>query len=70
MTKPDFITLVAPERKRTYLFPNNQTIIFENISAVAVSKSGTHRLNMADGTKAIVPTGWLAILLDMDEWTF
>lgn len=70
MEKPDFVKLVKPERKRTYIFPGNNLVTFENVSEVAVNKSGNHRLNMIDGTKAIVHASWLAILLDIDEWTF
>ncbi len=68
--KPEFIKLAAPCRKRIYIFPGGDKIEFKNVTEIAVSSSGNHRLNMEDGTKAIVCSGWIAILLDMDEWTF
>jgi hypothetical protein len=39
------------------------------VTAVAVSQSGTHRLESKNG-KRIVPTGWIAIEVDCDEWSF
>ena len=68
-TKPELIKLDKPERKRTYIFASSRVEI-ENVVAVGVRQSGTHRLETADGRKWIVSTGWLAIELDMDEWTF
>lgn len=41
-----------------------------NVVAVGVRPSGTHRVETGDGKKWIIPGGWLAIELDMDEWTF
>jgi hypothetical protein len=58
-----------PKRGRTYLFPSGK-VAFENVVAVCVRPSGTHRLELADGRKVIVNPGWLAVELDMDEWTF
>lgn len=69
MAKPDFVKLDAPERLRTYHFPNG-TVSFAEVTKVAVGKSGTHRLETADGKKHIVNSGWLSITLDMDEWSF
>lgn len=56
------------ERKRTYVFPNGQVII-ENVTQVAISNT-THRVENAEGMKFIIPSGWIAIVLDMDEWSF
>ncbi len=70
VTKADFKAINPPERKRTYHFPNNETITFENVSAVCARPSGTHRLETTDGKKYIVRAGWLAVELDMDAWTF
>lgn len=62
--------LRVPCKRRTYLFPNSERIDFKDVTHVCVRPSGTHRLNMADGTKAIVSSGWLAIELETEEWTF
>lgn len=66
---PEFLKLNPPERERKYIY-KDCVLIFNDVVEIAVSASGTHRLNLKDGTKAIVPTGWLAIKLDVDEWTF
>lgn len=69
MSNLEFTKLGCPERKRIYHFPAG-TIAVENVIAVCVRPSGTHRLETSDGRKYIVPAGWLAIELDMDVWTF
>jgi hypothetical protein len=66
----NFTPLMPPERKRTYHFPGGQQIALENVTAILVRPSGTHRLETADGRRWIVPPGWLAIELEMDSWTF
>lgn len=64
------ITKLDPaERSRTYRFSGGETLKFENVVALGVSPRGTHRLELASGAKVIVPTGWLAIELDVDKWT-
>lgn len=67
MNKPEFITV--NEQTRTYVFPNGE-VVLRGVVGINVSKSGTHRLNLSNGDKYIVPTGWLAIKLDVAEWTF
>ena len=62
-------TIHPPEKRRTYRFANG-AVSFENVVAVGVRKSGTHRIETEDGLKHIVPTGWLAITLDIKDWTF
>lgn len=72
---PTFNKLTPPERSRKYIFPNGE-IVFQDVTAVAVSPSGTHRLELGGlgqvgaARKAIVPTGWIGIVLDVDDWTF
>lgn len=66
----DFIELVVPERKRTYTYADGACLEFADVVRVCVRPSGTHRLETADGGKHIVPAGWLAMTLDVDEWTF
>ena len=57
------------EQSRTYIFPNNQAVRFDNVIKIAVPGT-THRLELADGKKYIVNKGWLAISLDVPEWSF
>lgn len=57
------------EQNRRYIFPNGETVTFKNVVKFGVGSSGTHRLETKDGQKHIVNTGWLAINLDLDEWT-
>ena len=64
-----FIKLDPPERKRTYMFGGGNKITFTQVSAIAISSRGTHRLECAEGRVIVAPT-WLSILLDMDHWTF
>ena len=59
------------EAKRTYIFPNNNRVEFEGVEQICVRKSGTHRLNLKDGRKVIVPTGWLAVEIEgLPAWGF
>lgn len=70
MNDLQFTKLDPPEKRRAYVFPGPNIVAFENVTAVCVRPSGTHRLETADGMKHIVNTGWLAITLEMDAWTF
>jgi hypothetical protein len=62
--------LNPPERSRTYVFPGDLRLTFSNVVRVEVRESGKHRVETADGAKAFVCPGWVALLLDMDAWTF
>ncbi len=64
----EFITV--NEQNRKYTFLNGATIYLEGVVSINVSKSGTHRINTKDGKKHIIPTGWVHIELDADEWSF
>lgn len=66
---PAFTQFNPPERKRVYLFPEGERLEFKDVKALAVSKSGNHRLELVDGRRFIVPYTWLAIELDIDQWT-
>lgn len=57
------------ERKRTYVYEKTK-LTYENVVEVKISESGTHYLNLQDGTKVIVAPKWIAIELDIDEWSF
>ena len=61
--------LSPPERKRVYVFSGGQRIEFENVTKIEVRESGKHRIETADGSKAFVSPGWVALLLDVDQWT-
>lgn len=72
--------MAAPEmtdvhiQDREYEFPNphgEETIKIrvKGVNKFGVGKSGTHRLETEDGKKHIIPTGWVALHLDLEEWT-
>lgn len=64
------MTPIAPaERSRVYSFPGGEQVRLENVTHLAVSPSGTHRLKTDGGHLHIVPTGWLHIEIDADDWT-
>jgi hypothetical protein len=64
------ITKLDPaERSREYVFPGGERLKYQDVVALGVSSRGTHRLELKDGRKIIVPMGWLAIELDVDKWT-
>jgi hypothetical protein len=71
-----FTKLDPPEKVREYLYPNPadpknpMRIRFENVTAICIRDSGSNRLEMADGTKAVVLPGFVAVLLTVDSWTF
>lgn len=58
-----------PERSRTYLYESGVELTLEDVERLHVSENGTHYLDCADGGKYIVRCGWIAIVLDVDEWT-
>lgn len=58
------------ENRRVYIFPNNQRIIVENAIKLAITDSGVHRLETANGEKYIIPTGWLGIKINSNAWPF
>lgn len=65
----DMTELNPAERSRTYEFPNGETVTLENVTHLAVSASGTHRIKTGDGMLHIVPVGWHHIVIDADDWT-
>ena len=65
----NLVKLEPAEKSRTYYFKDH-FVRLNNVTAVAVSDSGTHRIETADGKKHIVPSGWYHIALDVESWTF
>lgn len=57
------------ERQRKYLYPDGQEIVLSGVVSIAVSDSGNHRLNTADGKKHIIAPGWRHIEIDAAEWS-
>ena len=66
----NFRELDPVENRRVYIFPNNQRIIVENAIKLAITDSGVHRLETANGEKYIIPTGWLGIKINSGAWPF
>ena len=66
--KPEFIKV--EKQNRVYTFPNGAQIEIKNVISINVSKNGTHRINTEDGKKHIIPSGWVHIEFDADEWSF
>lgn len=61
--------LNPPEKSRTYTFPTGLKITYENVARIEIRESGKHRLETADGRKAFICPGWIAIDIDTPEWT-
>jgi hypothetical protein len=64
--KPQLVDV--QEQTRTYIFAGNERVVIKGVVKFANSDS-THRLETSDGSKWIVPKTFLAIELDMKEWT-
>ena len=62
------IQLKFPENSRTYHYQDGTKVMFNDVTAVEVTKSGFHKLD-ANG-KFIVAPGWRYISLDTKEWAF
>lgn len=68
----EFKKVTNGERSRTYIYDRDGREVrckVEGVTAVAVSASGTHRLETTEG-KRIMPKDWVSILVDCDEWSF
>lgn len=61
------------KQSRTYLFPSHEgqksAVTINNVVKVAVSNT-THRLETTNGSKYIIPNGWIAIRINAKEWSF
>ena len=69
MSKPEFVELSPTERSRKYTFPGGDVVELKLVNRLAVSASGTHRVETEDGAKHIIPTGWIHIEIDASDWT-
>lgn len=65
----DMTPLTNGERARTYVWPNAVTNTIQNVTHICARPSGSHRLQTADGLKHIVPSGWIQLVIDADEWS-
>jgi len=54
------------EKMRIYTFPNNETIIIEEVRALRISASGNHRIKTKNGRLHIIPKGWLHIEIESE----
>jgi hypothetical protein len=70
MSAPKFIELISGESFREYTFPGGDVVRIEDVARIAVSDSGTHRIETKNGQKHIVPTGWIHIMFNAASWTF
>lgn len=66
----EWITLKYIERSRTYYFENDRKLRINNVVAVCVRQSGTHRLKTKEGKFWVIPATWLGIEIDCNEFTF
>jgi hypothetical protein len=66
---PVFTPIDPPERRRTYIFPEGERLVYEGVKAICVRQGGGHRLELEDGRKVVIGCGWLAIELDVDGWS-
>ena len=55
------------EKRRTYIFPNDQSIIVENVSELSVSDSGNHRITTKSGKLYIIRGNWIGISIVSDK---
>ena len=62
--------LNPPERKRLYIYPNGEVLVFDNVVRIEVRPSGNHRIETAAGRKTFVAPGWRAIEIHADAWSF
>lgn len=57
------------ETSRIYNFAD-KSIKYDGVKSIHVSASGTHYLNLTNGTKVIVAPNWLTIDIVVDNWSF
>lgn len=57
------------EKQRVYHFPNNSSVVLNNVVELIVRDSGTHRIKTEDKKLHIIPTGWIHIEINEVDWT-
>lgn len=62
-------TLDPVEKSRTYRFPGGETVRIDGATHFVARESGTHRLRTSDGRLHIVPTGWIHIEIEAEDFT-
>lgn len=67
MDNPNAVKL--NEKSRIYVFPGGDTITLTNVVELIVRPSNSHRLKTGDGKLHIIPSGWIHIEIDADNWT-
>ena len=65
----EFKEVTYPEKSRTYRFPSGNVTV-DNVVRVCARTSGSHRLETKDGSKVIIPSGFLAIQIEAKKWSF
>lgn len=63
LERPEMIRLDAPERSRTYVYPES-TLTVENVVAFGHLHGGAHLLETTSGKKMIIVPGFLGIEID------
>lgn len=57
------------EKSRTYTFPTGLRITYDNVVRIEIRESGKHRIETADGKKAFICPGWVALDIDTPVWS-
>ena len=55
------------EVRRTYIFPDQQSIIIEGVKELQVSDSGNHRITTKKGKLYIIKSNWIGISIVSDS---
>lgn len=57
------------EKQRIYFFPSNNKVVLNKVTELIVRESGTHRIKTEDKKLHVIPTGWIHIEIDEEDWT-
>lgn len=57
------------EKQRIYFFPNNDKVVLNKVTELIVRESGTHRIKTEDKKLHVIPSGWIHIEIDEEDWT-
>lgn len=64
----EMIELKPHEKTRIYRFPDGELVSLKDVTHF-LNRPTNHRLKTADGKLHIVPTGWIHVEIDAEEWT-